>query len=162
MQVPCPHAFMMLLLALAPPGEAYKPPKDAQSGEADTLLMLDRQFDDATSRLGADGWVAYFAENGSMVSSRRMPTTGREAIRKVMSQALGDSAYSLRWTPAKANIFIPGWLGYTVGRYEERSTDGEGRTHLVHGSYTTIWMRQADGSWKIIFDTGRADASGAN
>jgi ketosteroid isomerase-like protein len=23
-----------------------------------------------------------------------------------------------------------------------------------HGAYVTIWHRQADGSWKVLFDTG--------
>jgi hypothetical protein len=25
------------------------------------------------------------------------------------------------------------------------------------GSYSTLWMKQPDGSWKVVFDTGNAD-----
>ena len=35
--------------------------------EASLLMQLDREFDKATSEKGVDGWVAYFAPNGSML-----------------------------------------------------------------------------------------------
>ena len=157
----CLRVFLFIALASVlsiSSGRAGLPLRE-QGGqpEADTLMQLDKDFDEATARKGVEGWVMYFAENGSMVSGTAAPTTGRDAIRKAMSGLFGDSTFSLRWTPTSAGIFIPGKLGYTVGRSEQRGKDKEGRRVIKRGVYTTLWMKQGDGSWKIIFDTGSSD-----
>ena len=43
--------------------------------EAELLMRLDREFDKATAEKGVDGWVAYFAPNGSMLSDTSKPTS---------------------------------------------------------------------------------------
>ena len=56
----------------------------------------------------------------------------------------------LAWWPRWAGIARSGDLGFTTGPY---TYDGEPK-----GWYFTVWARQADGSWKWIFDGGvRAD-----
>ena len=129
----------------------------AAAGESDTLLQLDQEFDQATADKGVEGWVAYFAENGSLLPESGPPTTGPEAIRKAMEPLLSDPENSLRWQPTRAEILIPGVLGYTVGRFQRRTRNPEGQKLLLEGSYGTIWRKQADGSWKIVLDTGSPD-----
>jgi ketosteroid isomerase-like protein len=45
-----------------------------------------------------------------------------------------------------------GELGYTYGTYQlkSRATD----SLMGVGKYATIWIKQADGTWKAILDTG--------
>ena len=54
-------------------------------------------------------------------------------------------------------ILIPGALGYTLGRYQRRRNGDDGRPQIQHGTYFTLWRKQADGSWKIAADTGQPD-----
>ena len=53
---------------------------------------------------------------------------------------------SLKWWPVWAGIAQSGDLGFTTGPY----TSGEQR----FGSYFTVWAKQADGTWRWIFDGG--------
>ena len=125
--------------------------------EASLLMQLDREFDKATAEKGVDGWVMYFAPNGSMLGDTSKPTTGLSEIRIAMEPAFNDSSFSLRWHPVKAEMTIPGVLGYTVGRWERLRKNKEGKLMKSIGSYTSVWKKQPDGSWKIVLDTGNQD-----
>jgi ketosteroid isomerase-like protein len=125
--------------------------------EASLLMQLDRDFDKATAEKGVDGWVAYFAPNGSMLGDTSKPITGEDEIRKAMEPAFNDSSFSIRWHPTKAEMMIPGVIGYTVGRWERLRKNKEGELMKSTGTYSTTWMKQPDGSWKIVLDTGNPD-----
>ena len=129
----------------------------AAAGSVEDLLRLDREFDEATARGGAEAWVSYFAENGSMLGAQGAPVTGHEAIRKAMSPRFANPDFSLRWRPQRAEILIPGDLGFTLGRYERRLKNSEGKLTVEHGTYFTLWRKQANGAWKVVADTGAAD-----
>jgi len=60
--------------------------------------------------------------------------------------------FQLTWAPLKIEVSDDGTLGYTWGRYDavERGNDGQAKT--TTGVYLTIWRRQADGSWKFVYD----------
>jgi ketosteroid isomerase-like protein len=126
-------------------------------GDPETLMQLDRDFDKATHEKGVEGWVVYFAPNGAMVRGDSVTITGHKAIREAMEGAFKDPNYSLRWQPTKGDILIPGVLGYTVGRYENKRKNKEGKMVVAKGTYTSVWKKQADGSWKIVLDTGNQD-----
>lgn len=125
--------------------------------EASLLLQLDCDFDKATAEKGVDGWVAYFAPNGSMLSDTSKPTTGLAEIRAEMGPAFKDSTFSLRWHPTKAEIMIPGVIGYTVGRWERIHKNKEGKWMKATGTYSTTWKKQPNASWKIVLDSGVSD-----
>lgn len=125
--------------------------------EVSLLMQLDREFDKATAEKGIDGWVAFFAQNGSMLSDTSKPITGPDEIRKAMESAFNDSSFSLRWQPIKAETMIPGVLGYTVGRYERRKMNKKGKLMKSTGTYSSTWKKQPDGLWKIVLDTGHPD-----
>ncbi len=131
-------------------------PEAPVDAEAAVLLKLDAEFCAATAQKGADGWVPYFAPNGTMASGEGPPLSGHEAIGKAMGPALAPPN-SLTWQPTEARIWVPGKLGYTRGRYESTTTDENGIVQTRRGAYFTVWQKQADGSWKVLFDTGIPD-----
>ena len=90
--------------------------------EALHLMQLDRDFDKATAEKGVEGWVMYFASNGSMLGDTSQPTTGIAAIRAEMEPVFKDSSFSLRWHPTKAEMMIPGIIGYSrqMGKASEK------------------------------------------
>lgn len=119
------------------------------------LQDADRAFDLATSERRLDGWVEFFADDGAMLRPGGA-VTGRAAIREHMT-VLRDTSFTLRWNPTHADAGASGDLGYTVGRYEARRRDAKGGTTVRTGTYLTIWKKQADGSWKVVVDTGVED-----
>lgn len=134
--------------------------RGSKASERETLLQLDREFDAGVAAGGAAAWASYFADNGTMVGRTGAPVSGPEAIRQAMAPLFGNPNFSLRWQPTEAEILIPGDLGYTTGRYERRAPNADGKLELERGRYVTLWRKQPDGAWRIVFDTGAPDQSG--
>jgi len=58
----------------------------------------------------------------------------------------GKGAHVLTWWPTYAGLSASGEFGFTTGPY---AIDGQ-----RGGWFFTVWVRQADGTWKWIFDDG--------
>jgi ketosteroid isomerase-like protein len=70
------------------------------------------------------------------------------AIADAMKATL--AAGRLDWAPIASGK--SGDLGFTVGKATFTAARPQ---DSWHSTYVTIWHRQADGSWKVLFDTGR-------
>ena len=74
---------------------------------------------------------------------------GAEAIRAAMTELLASG--TLAWAPIAS--VRRGDLGFTVGK---ATFTGRDPTDHWRSTYVTIWKHQPDGTWKVLFDTGRA------
>lgn len=120
---------------------------------APVLADADRRFAADTARDGAAGWASWFAPDGAMLRAAER-IEGHAAIQALMAPLLDDPAKELRWEPVASGLAPAGDLGFTVG--EAHIVDGDRTTW--YGAYVTIWQRQADGTWRVLFDTGDDDA----
>ncbi|HEX9632480.1 MAG TPA: nuclear transport factor 2 family protein [Gemmatimonadales bacterium] len=132
-------------IACAPP---WGPPPNPSE-----LLAADRAFAAETAARGADGWAAWFADDGRMYRERGY-VDGRDAIRETMVPTFADSLRALRWAPDTAIVAASGDIGYTLGHWETVLTTAAGDSVVGWGNYVTIWRRQSDGTWKATVDIG--------
>jgi ketosteroid isomerase-like protein len=102
--------------------------------------------------------MSYYADNSVEVPNGAALIEGKVNIAKGMG-FLDDKNNQLLWTPVGADISNSGDLGYTYGNYEFHSKDKDGKPTIDYGKYTSIWKRQADGSWKVVLDMGNASPS---
>ena len=58
------------------------------------------------------------------------------------------------WHPDVVELSADGNLGLSRGPWVIRTRDKEGKEVEIRGLYNSIWQRQADGSWRILFDAG--------
>ena len=85
---------------------------------------------------------------------------GRDAVAKDWAPYFQANDPRLTWKPTKAEILGHGDLGYTVGSWERRAAPAPAggaqapATAVTRGNYLTVWKKQADGAWRIVFDTG--------
>jgi ketosteroid isomerase-like protein len=114
---------------------------------APELEAADRAFSDDTGKRGLAGWVAAFEDKGAMITARGR-FEGREQIGHAMEELLANGA--LAWAPIASGR--RGDVGYTVGK---ATYTGKLETDRWRSVYVTIWRKQADGTWKVAFDTGR-------
>jgi hypothetical protein len=112
---------------------------------AQALEQADLAFARDVAARGVDAWVEWFEPEGWQWG-KDGPVRGPEAIRAFMAPLLG--AGKLDWRPVASALAPGGKLGYTVGTW---TFAGE---RAARGAYVTIWRRQPDGSWKVLFDTG--------
>jgi ketosteroid isomerase-like protein len=99
--------------------------------------------------------VAFFDEQGSMLAPNAPIATGKATIAKLISSdfAFGD----LIWHLDKAGVSQSGDLGYTSGTYKFSFKDPSGKPVIDNGKYLTLWKKQTDGSWKVLFDVFNTD-----
>jgi hypothetical protein len=118
---------------------------------APELEAADRAFCAATAQRGVAGWVTAFDARGGMMSE-----TGRiehDEIAAAMTETL--TSVKIDWAPIASGK--SGELGFTVGK---ATFTGASPEHSWRSTYVTIWHRQPDGSWKVLFDTGRTVQDG--
>jgi ketosteroid isomerase-like protein len=58
----------------------------------------------------------------------------------------------LTWSPDFVDVSNAGDLGYTYGHYVYSYKDSTGQEQVVKGIFHTVWKRQADGSWRFVWD----------
>lgn len=110
------------------------------------LEAADLAFSADSVERGSAAWLAAFDPRGGMIWGGRRVDHG--GIAELMQPLL--SAGRLAWAPIASGI--TGEIGFTVGRATftgARPEDG------FRTTYVTVWRRQPDGAWKILFDTGR-------
>lgn len=111
---------------------------------APELEAADRAFSADTSARGVEGWMAGFDAQGGMI--RRGNRIEGAAIRDAMSDLLAKG--KLVWEPVASGRQAT--IGFTVGKATYTGPQ------TWQSSYVTIWRQQPDGTWKVLFDTGRA------
>ncbi len=126
----------------------------AAERDANVLMQADRDFAKATAEKGVDGWMSFMAPGAVLLGEE--PTVGPEKIRAAMQDELKPGT-SLTWEPTKADFIGDGDIGYTLGRFEFRAADKQGKPVVVKGTYMTTWQKQKDGTWKVIGDLGSHD-----
>jgi ketosteroid isomerase-like protein len=77
----------------------------------------------------------------------------RDAAGKAWAPFFRVDGPRLTWKPGR-EVLVGGDVGYTVGTWERQPPPGSGQTNLTRGNYLTVWRKQDDGSWKVVFDTG--------
>ncbi len=117
------------------------------------FYQLEKDFNLATKERGAEGWTSYFAENAVMVG-KQADIVGKEAILKAMTPVCALPGFSFHWAPHTVLASDDESMVYTYGTYERKFWNAQGEEVTQTGKYTTVWVRQSDGGYKIVHDIG--------
>jgi ketosteroid isomerase-like protein len=101
--------------------------------------------------------VAFCDEDGSMLAPNAPIATGKAALTKVIASDLGRPDYKIEWRADRVGVSRSGDLGYTVGTTRSSFKEASGKTVFDNSKYLTVWKKQKDGSWKVLFDTFSTD-----
>lgn len=133
--------------ALADPAQTARRISDEAIGpSAAPVVAAERAFAADALTLGIGGSFNKWAAPGAIV-------IGPYGVQRVPEAYPPDAPRpadepTLSWWPNFAGISLSGDLGFTTGGVQ---VDGR-RT----GHYFTLWARQADGTWKWVYDGGSA------
>ncbi len=118
------------------------------------IMNVDRQFSEMSVKKGyPDAFIAYAAEDVIIMNQNAYPIEGKAAVVEHYSKKKGTKTI-LTWEPIKADIAASNDIGYTFGNWKMVGKDSTGKELIFEGNYTTIWKKQADGSWKYVLDCG--------
>jgi ketosteroid isomerase-like protein len=97
----------------------------------------------------ATAFVRYAAPDAMLLGARETPVRGPVEIRPGFTDFPSKGRFA--WTPIRTLGAAGGGLAFTVGESHLIQDDKH-----TYGKYITVWRREADGSWKYIFDLGSA------
>lgn len=125
----------------------------------DGLLEADAAFARATARNGLDGWMSFMMDDAVRTAQPGGKLiAGVERIRIKDAELFAEPNQRLVWEPVESHLYADGKTGVTSGRYRMTATDSDGNETIVsQGGYVTLWRKDAEGKWKVIFDTGSPD-----
>jgi uncharacterized protein (TIGR02246 family) len=131
---------------------------DNRAADAAAVQKADADWSAAAQSKQADAWLAFYADDAVVLPPNEAMVTGKDEIRKPISDLLALPGLSVSWQTTKAEAARSGDLAYTYGTYELTSNDAKGNATTDHGKYSEVWRKQADGSWKCIVDMWSSDS----
>ena len=142
----------LLACAWAQPAKPTATKADLIAAAENELLKAESDFSADWQKNGADAWVRWFAPFG-VEDNGGNPAVGPEAVKKSITEAYGAPGSTLMWAADEARAMEDGRMGFTRGHFVA-SFLINGQKKEIRGQYITIWRKQKDGNWRIIWDGG--------
>ena len=79
---------------------------------------------------------------------------GSAAIAEAWTVFFSADLPSIKWRPQIIEVLESGDLALSRGPYRIIDKDENGETREAWGTYNSVWRRNADGQWMIVFDAG--------
>ncbi len=113
------------------------------------ILETEQEFAEMVKEKGIhDAFIRYAAEDAVLMRNNDL-VIGKENIAQLYKN---QNAKGLSWTPDFIDVATSGDLAYTYGHFTFSFADSSGNSQESKGVFHTIWKRQADGSWKFVWD----------
>jgi len=139
------------LLATATPARAQL---TTHAAEAAQIMKADADFAQAVAAKNRERFLSFLADVTTFNGGSPSELHGRDAVMKEWNDFFMADGPTLSWTPTRGEVVGAGDLGYTTGQSLFRGKGPDGKMVERRGEYLTVWRKQRDGSWRVIFDTG--------
>jgi ketosteroid isomerase-like protein len=126
---------------------AQKPDITAAQAE---IMKADEDFNQSVVDRNQERFLSLIADGATFGGGTPNEQRGKDSISKAWSVFFDPKGPTLTWHPSKAEVLAGGDVGYTTGFSERRAPNGA----VNKGNYLTVWKKQQNGSWKVIYDTG--------
>lgn len=134
-------AVVLAILSLAP--------AHAQRGAAsptDEVRAAETAFAKSMADRNPAAFAALLGDEAVFFGSKAV-MHGKAEVVAGWKRFFDGPAAPFSWAPAEVEVLPSGTLGFTSGPvYDPNGTR--------IGTFNSVWQRQRDGSWKIIFDKG--------
>lgn len=115
------------------------------------IMAAEKAFNDMAQEEGlARAFEFYAAEEGAIRRGKKV-IKGKEEI-AIWYENDAKPGETLTWTPTFVDVSNSGDMAYTYGDYIFTYIDTLGMKKERKGIFHTVWKRQADGSWKFVWD----------
>jgi ketosteroid isomerase-like protein len=122
---------------------------DAQRGGAsasDQVRAAETAFAKSMADRNPAAFAALIADEAVFFGGKGV-NRGKPAVVADWTRFFNDAAAPFSWSPAEVEVLASGNLGFTSGPV----LDPKGNRI---GTFNSVWQRQSDGTWKIVFDKG--------
>jgi ketosteroid isomerase-like protein len=130
----------LLFLVLALPASAADRAEEVRATE----IAFAKAFADRDPK----NFFLYLADDAQFLG-RRNTMHGKQEVIAGWSEFFKPAVAPFRWQPERVVTNAAGDLGFSSGPVFDEAG-------VQVGTFTSTWVRQPDGSWKILFDGGSA------
>lgn len=125
--------------------------EDAMARQKAEILSAERAFAETVKKEGMkEGFLAFASEDAVLKRGNKL-IKGKQAIADYFDKQTLQNV-RLEWEPDFVDVSASGDLGYTYGPYEFEATNQAGEIIQDRGIFHTVWRKQADGSWRYVWD----------
>jgi uncharacterized protein (TIGR02246 family) len=132
-------------------------PPDTRAADEGAIREAEAAWSKAEAAKDVESSLSFFAEDGVSLPPNAPMVTGKEAMRKGLSEAMANPGFALSWQADKVEASRGGDLAYSMGTYQGTMNNAKGKPVTDHGKYVTVWKKQADGTWKVVADIYNSD-----
>ena len=116
------------------------------------IFQTEKAFEKMASEKGiAEAFYYYAAEDAVIKRENDTLIIGKKNIRTYYEK-INDEKTTVSWTPDYINVSADGTMAYTYGKYLWKIKDEQGEISEYKGVFHTVWKKQADKSWKYVWD----------
>lgn len=136
----------------APPAPVAPPPVDrvalTEEVRATELAFAKTVVDDDIEK-----WATFIDSEAVFISGMNV-TRGRVAVIESWKGSFGPGRPYFEWHPEVVELSPDATFALSRGPWTIRTTGKKGKVKETKGVFNSIWRRQLDGSWKVVFDAG--------
>lgn len=115
------------------------------------IYKTEKAFEKMASDKGiAEAFYYYADENAVILRANDSIIKGKENIKNFYTKKHQHA--TVNWTAEFIDVSADGTLGYTYGKYKWRIKKDDGTMTELTGIFHTVWKKQADNSWKYVWD----------
>lgn len=116
------------------------------------ILQTEKAFEKMTVEKGIAEAFHFFADDNAVIKREKDTLiAGKSNIRAYYNKKENQNAM-VNWSPDFIQVSDDGTLAYTYGKYLWQLKGEKGDTIQYKGVFHTVWKRQADKSWKYVWD----------
>jgi ketosteroid isomerase-like protein len=150
--LPC----LLMLVALPTLAQTPEAAPPAPKLSAEECKVWDRElaFADSVAKHDAKGFPDFVHADAVFNATGPAPTRGREAIVKEWAGIVDGSALILSWYPTLVVIGGEPDIAFSSGPALLEFPDAKAGERYGLVNFTSTWHRDADGTWRVLFDAG--------
>ncbi|HET6564261.1 MAG TPA: DUF4440 domain-containing protein [Xanthomonadales bacterium] len=128
------------------------PASQAASPEQDTVRCVEIAFSQSVENRDKAAFTALLDADTRFISQEVLH--GPEAVMAAWSGFFAPEGPQLVWRPYVVEVAASGDLALSRGPFRLRGKNPQGEPVESWGIYNSVWRKDADGQWKILFDAG--------
>jgi ketosteroid isomerase-like protein len=146
-------AVVLLLVPISAAQLYSQPSKTSTEMSVTTLRQTELDFAKAFAERNVARFAEFVADDARFTAAAKV-REGKAAILEQWTRMMQNPDLTLTWSPDIVELSQAGDLGFTSGPYEATVKQKDGTIARERGRFASVWRRQANGRYQIIFDIG--------
>jgi len=120
--------------------------------ERAAIMHADSAWLAAAQSRNVDSILGFWTDDARVISPGESPVVGREALRKMLTDAFAMPEFSVSWNTTDVVVAPAGNMAYSFGTNAFTVPAASGGVDTLRGQSVVVWRKSADGRWRSAVD----------